>query len=70
MKINRFQTTYGLVPRVIKCVAMDTDFVVGEVTVPTEEMREMTRKIFQDTKLFVITLGLSEVWYRKDTGNF
>jgi hypothetical protein len=44
-------------------------FLKGEVTVPTEEMRVMTRKFFQDTKLFAITLGLSEVWFRKDTGN-
>ncbi len=37
------------------------------MTVPTEECRIATRKLFEATDLFVITLGLCEVWYRKDT---
>lgn len=32
-------------------------------------MRERTRAIFDKTDVFVITLGLSEVWYNKQTGD-
>jgi hypothetical protein len=32
-------------------------------------IRERTRAIFEQTDVFVITLGLSEVWYNKQTGD-
>lgn len=33
-----------------------------------EQIRERTREIFDETDVFIITLGLSEVWYNKATG--
>lgn len=33
-----------------------------------EAIRERTRKIFNSTDVFIITLGLSEVWYNKTSG--
>lgn len=33
-----------------------------------EEIRQRTRKVFLETEFFIITLGLSEVWYDEDTG--
>ncbi len=34
-----------------------------------EEVRLETRKIFDDTDVFILTFGLSEVWYDEPTGN-
>jgi len=36
---------------------------------PTEEMRLATKTIFDKTDVFILTLGLSEVWYDKRTWN-
>ncbi|HTT97562.1 MAG TPA: GSCFA domain-containing protein [Rhizomicrobium sp.] len=33
-----------------------------------DEVRQRTRKVFLDTEFFIITLGLSEVWYDARTG--
>jgi hypothetical protein len=33
------------------------------------DIRERTRKIFDATDVFIITLGLSEVWYNKQSGD-
>jgi hypothetical protein len=33
-----------------------------------EEVRKTTREVFLQTELFVITLGLSEIWYDQTTG--
>lgn len=35
----------------------------------TEDMKETTRQIFAETDVFIFTLGLSEVWYDKSTGD-
>lgn len=34
----------------------------------TEENRQDTLALFKDTEVFIITVGLSEVWYDKETG--
>src|SRR5258706_2165225 len=39
-----------------------------EYYIPTEEHRALTREAFDQTTVFIFTLGLSEVWYNKDTG--
>ena len=33
------------------------------------EIRQRTRAVFEQTDIFIITLGLSEVWYNKQTGD-
>lgn len=33
-----------------------------------ENVRTETREIFDSSKVFIVTLGLSEVWYNKETG--
>jgi GSCFA family protein len=33
-----------------------------------EEVRRITRRVFLETEIFVITLGLSEIWYDETTG--
>jgi hypothetical protein len=33
-----------------------------------EEIRKTTRQVFSETEVFVITLGLSEIWYDEATG--
>ncbi len=40
----------------------------GSVADNSPEIRASTRKVFDDTDVFIITLGLSEVWYNKQTG--
>ena len=37
----------------------------GTIATPTEAARLRTKEMFLQTNLFVITLGLSEVWYQK-----
>jgi hypothetical protein len=37
----------------------------GSITLPTEAARARTRDMFEATSLFVITLGLAEVWYQR-----
>ena len=37
----------------------------GSIALPTEAARVKTREMFEGTSLFVITLGLAEVWYRR-----
>lgn len=37
----------------------------GQVVLPTEAARACTRSMFEETKVFVITLGLAEVWYQR-----
>jgi len=37
----------------------------GQVVLPTEEARLRTRAMFGATRLFVITLGLAEVWFQR-----
>ena len=39
-----------------------------EIALPTEEIREATRRILVRTKVFILTLGLSEIWFDKVTG--
>lgn len=39
-----------------------------EYYIPTEEHRIKTREAFDKTTVFIFTLGLSEVWYNKTTG--
>ena len=34
---------------------------------PTEEARQVTKEIFDNTTVFILTLGLSEIWYDKVT---
>ncbi len=34
-----------------------------------EEIRQETRRIFDETEVFILTFGLSEVWYDEPTGN-
>jgi hypothetical protein len=41
----------------------------GSVATYTDEVRSKTRAIFEGTDVFIITLGLSEVWYNKQTGD-
>lgn len=38
----------------------------GSLSVVSDESRENTRRIFDETAIFIFTLGLSEVWYDKD----
>jgi hypothetical protein len=40
----------------------------GELCEPDPEVQESTRYLFNNTDVFIITLGLSEVWYNKVTG--
>ena len=40
----------------------------GESFLPDEEIRLRTKKIFETTDVFVITFGLSEIWYDAETG--
>jgi len=37
----------------------------GQVVLPTEDARRRTRAMFESSKLFVITLGLAEIWFQK-----
>lgn len=39
------------------------------LVVPTEEMRANTKEVFEKTEVFILTLGLSEVWCNTMTGN-
>lgn len=41
----------------------------GEVSAATEEAKRATLEIFHSTDVFIFTLGLSEVWYDKTTGD-
>ncbi|MEX5728233.1 hypothetical protein Ga0609869_001586 [Rhodovulum iodosum] len=34
----------------------------------SQSVREETRRIFEETEVFILTLGLSEIWYDKQTG--
>ncbi len=34
----------------------------------TAELKEQSRELFETTEVFILTLGLSEVWYSKDSG--
>ena len=40
----------------------------GELLRPEPEVREQTLDIFRSAEAFILTLGLSEVWYDKETG--
>jgi len=40
----------------------------GEFAEVNEKIRKTTKEIFEKTDVFIITLGLSEVWYNKLTG--
>ncbi len=40
----------------------------GRLVRPEHEIREETLGIFQTADVFILTLGLSEVWYSKETG--
>ncbi len=40
----------------------------GEIASYEDSIRENTKYIFNKTDVFIITLGLSEVWYNKETG--
>lgn len=40
-----------------------------EEQVADDAIRENTRDLFLNTDLFILTFGLSEVWYSKDTGD-
>ena len=39
-----------------------------EVALPSEEIREATRQILLGTRVFILTLGLAEIWVDKITG--
>lgn len=39
-----------------------------EIAKPTEEQRKQTNYILNNTDIFIITLGLSEIWYDKQSG--
>ena len=39
-----------------------------EVALPSEEIREATRQILLGTRVFILTLGLAEIWVDKVTG--
>jgi hypothetical protein len=41
----------------------------GELAPYNESIRQTTAEIFQKTDIFIITVGLSEVWYNKRSGN-
>lgn len=41
----------------------------GTPVVATDDVRETTRQIFEKTEVFILTLGLSEVWCDKETGD-
>src|SRR5665213_3583836 len=40
----------------------------GQLLRPEVEVREETLAIFQSAEVFILTLGLSDVWYDKQTG--
>ncbi len=40
----------------------------GQLAVYNEHIRSATAKLFEQTEVFILTLGLSEVWYNKITG--
>lgn len=40
----------------------------GRVRRYLDDNRDAGRRLLDETKVFIMTLGLSEVWYRKDTG--
>jgi len=40
----------------------------GQLAAYDSEIRETTRRLFEKTDVFIITLGLSEVWYNKQSG--
>lgn len=40
----------------------------ANLVVPTEEMRQDTKAVFDKTDVFILTLGLSEVWCDAETG--
>ena len=39
------------------------------MVLPTESARLRTRELFEKTSLFVVTLGLAEVWFQRRTFN-
>ncbi len=39
----------------------------GELAAATEEIRQATREVFEQTTVFIITLGLSEIWCNRLT---
>lgn len=39
----------------------------GELAKQSEQIRQSTKAIFDQTSVFILTLGLSEVWYNKKT---
>ena len=43
--------------------------VDGKVNKTSEKVKETTREIFKSTDVFIFTLGLSEVWIDKQTGD-
>ena len=40
----------------------------GELAEATEEIKQKTKDVFDNTTVFILTLGLSEVWCNKQTG--
>jgi len=40
----------------------------GEIASYDESLRDATRALFERTDVFILTLGLAEVWHSKDTG--
>ncbi len=41
----------------------------GEIAAYDERIRRSTRELFERTDVFILTLGLSEVWYSRDSGD-
>ncbi len=41
----------------------------GEIAAYDEHVRRSTRDLFERTDVFILTLGLSEVWYSRETGD-
>jgi hypothetical protein len=42
---------------------------LGDAAEVSDDIRDTTREIFENTEVFIFTLGLSEVWYDKPTGD-
>ncbi|MDJ0847911.1 MAG: GSCFA domain-containing protein [Myxococcota bacterium] len=41
----------------------------GEIAAYDERVRRSTRELFESTNVFILTLGLSEVWYSRESGD-
>lgn len=44
------------------------DYDKGTKVIADEELRRATKKVFDETNVFILTCGLSEIWYNTETG--